>query len=240
MKCVECGAENAEAAPICVHCGAPVLGARQEHSAEPEPVQDSPLEPVGQQGAREHVQRELLVMAGIGLVGLVVIIVVIAAGNSRRQLTIHQSRRGVSQRQLTIDQLRTGDCLTGSDLGLGTSNPWPYQFASVRCTQPHLAEVIFVGNAWPQSLKTYPGVDTIYAEAEARCWDALSAYDGTVYWKSSFVVDEIVPGGGADWGSGDRSLVCVAYKGAPVNYSIKGSRKLAPGPACAPSAAAAA
>jgi hypothetical protein len=48
-------------------------------------------------------------MVGVGLVVLVAVVVAIAAASS-------------STRQLTWDQLQPGDCLQGSDLGLGTTN----------------------------------------------------------------------------------------------------------------------
>jgi hypothetical protein len=44
------------------------------------------------------------------------------------------------------------DCLTGSDLGLGTGGTWPDLVTVMPCTQRHTAEVFFAENAWPQSM----------------------------------------------------------------------------------------
>ena len=133
---------------------------------------------------------------------------------------------------LSEGQLRPGDCLTGSNLGLDTSNAWPDMFAAVPCTSPHLTEVFFAGNAWPKSPVAYPGDNAISDQGYARCLTAFSAYDGTGNSGSSFTIDYIAPYGSDDWGSDDRWLVCIAYEstdqypvGAPVNYSIKGSQQ---------------
>jgi hypothetical protein len=58
--------------------------------------------------------------------------------------------------QVSDGQLRSGDCLTGSNLGLGTNSDWPDTVAVVPCTHWHIGEVFFAGNAWPQSM-AYPG-----------------------------------------------------------------------------------
>jgi hypothetical protein len=81
--------------------------------------------------------------------------------------------------QLTVDQLVAGDCLTGSNLGLGTNSRWPDTVAALPCTQPHIAEVFFAGNVWPQSA-AYPGNNAISEQAQARCDSAFQAYDGIV------------------------------------------------------------
>jgi hypothetical protein len=133
-------------------------------------------------------------------------------------------RTSSSGRQLTVDQLQAGDCLTGSNLGLGTSSPWPDQVTAVPCTQLHLAEVFFAGNAWPQSPTKYPGTNAIKHQSDDRCNLAFGAYDGAPDSFSIFTFDEIVPTPASDWASGDRRLVCLAYSGTTsVNFSIKRS-----------------
>jgi hypothetical protein len=136
-----------------------------------------------------------------------------------------------SRLQLSVDQLKAGDCLTGSDLGLGTDNPWPDSVTAVPCTQQHIAEVFFAGDAWPES-RAYPGDNAINNQAADRCNAAFAAYDGATSDNSAFSYDFVDPYGGDDWAAGDRWLVCVAYSptaqdpgGAPVDYSIKGSNQ---------------
>jgi hypothetical protein len=128
--------------------------------------------------------------------------------------------------------MRPGDCLAGSNMGLGNSTPWPDHVTRVACTQPHEAEVFFTGDNWPQSL-AYPGTKAIDDQARAHCGTAFTAYDGTSFTASAFSFDSIFDDDSSDWASGDRSLECVAYEpsssgpsgGTPVTYSIKGSGK---------------
>jgi GH25 family lysozyme M1 (1,4-beta-N-acetylmuramidase) len=63
-------------------------------------------------------------------------------------------------------------------------------------------------------------------------FEAFAAYDGIDASQSAFTYADIIPDS-SDWASGDRSLECVAFEpsssgpsgGAPVDYSIKGSKK---------------
>jgi hypothetical protein len=133
---------------------------------------------------------------------------------------------------LSLGELRPGDCLTGSTLGLGSGSTWPYMVAAAPCAGPHLAEVFFAGNAWPQSPAAYPGDNAISDHGYARCLAAFRAYDGIDNSVSAFSLYFIGPYGADDWSSGDRQLVCMAYMstsqhpgGVPVDYSIRRSNK---------------
>jgi hypothetical protein len=123
--------------------------------------------------------------------------------------------------------LRTGNCITGSDLSLGTSSPWPDSVEVVPCTQLHEGEVFFAGNAWPQSI-AYPGDNKINNQAQARCDAAFLTYDGAASSNSAFSYDYTNPDD-TTWPQGDRFLLCVAYdpnsgyQGGAVNYSIRGT-----------------
>jgi hypothetical protein len=129
-----------------------------------------------------------------------------------------------SPNQLSEDQLRAGDCLTGSDLGLGTSAGWPDVVTAVPCTRRHTAEIFFAAQAWPRS-KAYPGEGPLSSEAQNRCTSAFGAYVRQQY-TNIFTWDYVVPDAGI-WNSGGRLLVCIAYDsttqypgGTPVAYSI--------------------
>ncbi len=186
-------------------------------------------------------QRSVLAIVGTGLAVLTTVIVVIALANSPTSSTSSALSRSSapsgssastpSTFQASSDGLQAGDCLTGSDLGLGTSSPWPDFVTVVPCTQQHIAEVFFAGNAWPDS-QGYPGDNAIDSQADNSCDTAFGEYDGIASDNSAFTYDFIDPSGGDDWASDDRWLVCVAYEstpqypgGAPVNYSIKGSNQ---------------
>jgi hypothetical protein len=169
--------------------------------------------PADQQAAPDKSRRKAIIMVGVALVALAAVIAAITIMSS-------------STRQLTADQLQPGDCLTGSSLGLGAGGDWPDEVTAVPCTQRHLAEVFFAGNAWPQSLTSYPGFNAAGDQGYSRCLAAFTAYDGIGNSASIFMIDWIVPGYANDWASGDRELVCMAYQqGVPVDYSIKGSAR---------------
>jgi hypothetical protein len=140
--------------------------------------------------------------------------------------------------QLTWYQLEPGDCLAGSDMGLGNAKPWPDLVTRVSCTQRHEAEVFFAGNLWPQS-QAYPGKDAIDNQTWTRCNTTFTAYDGIDASfesndppSSAFTFAQIADDDSADWASGERRLVCVAYRPdfnvssgvTPVDYSIKGTK----------------
>ncbi len=221
MKCRECGAEGAGETAVCGHCGAPAAGALPEPPAgragtslmgEHGWVSISP-QPGGQRAGGGRLPRRFQVLAVLGLVIFVAVIAVIGLAATAPP----------SAGQLTVGQLQRGDCVTGPDLGLGGGGTWPYRVTAVPCTKMHLAEVFFAGNGWPESWTAYPGDNAISKQGWARCLTAFRAYDGTGHAASTLAIDYVVPGQGADWASGDRFLVCLAYwPGVPVNYSIRG------------------
>jgi hypothetical protein len=231
MRCAECGTKTAEATQYCPVCAAPVAKQRSmaaeptdgpgaaiaTHQQAPPADKETPEDALAdQQAGPGKSRRKALVTVGVGLVALAAVIAAIAITSS-------------SARQLTADQLQPGDCLTGSNLGLGTGSDWPDEVTAVPCTQRHLAEVFFAGNVWPQSLAAYPGDDAVNSQADARCFSAFRAYDGIANSESAFTFDYIVPSGASDWASGDRLVVCLAWElpqpGLRVNYSIKGSHQ---------------
>jgi hypothetical protein len=132
---------------------------------------------------------------------------------------------------LQLSQLRVGDCLTGDNLELNTTDPWPKLTLAVPCTQPHTAEVFLAnGNFWPQN-GPFPGASTISKDGNAACNKAFQAYVGITYKKSVYTWTNIIPDA-STWPTGDRALHCIAYFSTPkqpagttLNQSIKGSRK---------------
>ena len=135
-----------------------------------------------------------------------------------------------SVRHLSAQQMRAGDCLTGSNLGLNNSNPWPSSVEAVPCSQKHIAEVYYSANFWA-STKTYPGTTAISNQAIAQCQKVFTGYVGIPQSSSQYSDVDLYPES-ADWSSGDRSLQCVAYwpttpdpGGAPLYGSIRGSDK---------------
>ena len=240
IRCPECGAETTGAAQACLRCGAPIISAGLTAGPAGQPADPTglphesiglPHESIGQHpGLRYRLIAP--VIAGAAFAALVAIIVVLAmsmSSASPNSVTPSSSPTS-SPLQLTEDQLRPGDCLQGGNLGLGTSNLWPDLVTAVPCAQSHIAEVFFAANIWPQSL-AYPGDEKVDSQADDRCASAFTAYDGVTSDTSAFTYDYIDPDSDT-WASDDRLVVCIAYEstaqqpgGAPVNYSIKGTRQ---------------
>jgi len=132
---------------------------------------------------------------------------------------------------LTLTQLRVGDCLTGADLRLDTTKPWPQEARAVPCGQRHTAEVFLADDSyWPADL-AYPGSGTIVKAADAACNGAFRTYVGIAYVKSRYTWTNMFPDA-STWQVGDRGLHCVAYystsqqrAGAYLFGSIRGSRR---------------
>jgi len=131
---------------------------------------------------------------------------------------------------LRVAQLRVGDCLTGANMELNTSNPWPKLTSAVPCSQPHTAEVFFADNSfWPKDI-SYPGSGAIAKDGNATCNSAFLSYVGISFSESVFTWTNIIPDA-STWPSGDRGLHCIAYHstheqpaGANITGSIRGSR----------------
>jgi hypothetical protein len=132
---------------------------------------------------------------------------------------------------LQLSQLQAGDCLTGANMELNSSDPWPKVTQAVPCNQPHTAEVFLANdNFWPQN-GPFPGASTISKDGTAACDSAFQGYVGTTYKKSIYTWTNIIPDA-STWPTGDRALHCVAYystskqpAGATLTRSIKGSGK---------------
>ena len=132
---------------------------------------------------------------------------------------------------LQVSQLQAGDCLTGSNMELNTSDPWPKLTQAVPCNQPHTAEVFLANdNFWPQN-SAFPGASAISKDGTAACDSAFQSYVGITYKKSIYTWTNIIPDA-STWPTGDRALRCVAYyptskqpAGATLDRSIKGSRR---------------
>jgi Protein kinase domain/Septum formation len=132
---------------------------------------------------------------------------------------------------LQLFQLRVGDCLTGANMQLNTSNPWPKLTLAVPCNVPHTAEVFFAdNNFWPRN-SPFPGNSAISKKGNAACNNAFRSYVGIAYSRSIYTWTNIIPDA-STWPTGDRALHCVAYYSTPqqkagvtLTRSIKGARR---------------
>jgi eukaryotic-like serine/threonine-protein kinase len=138
---------------------------------------------------------------------------------------------GLAVGSLQLGQMRVGDCLTGSDMDLNTSNPWPKLTRAVPCNQAHTAEVFLADEAFWAKQRSFPGSAAISKEGNAACNTAFRGYVGIGYSKSIYTWTNIIPDA-ATWPAGDRALHCIAYyatssqpAGATLTHSVKDSRK---------------
>jgi eukaryotic-like serine/threonine-protein kinase len=145
--------------------------------------------------------------------------------------TAHSAAPTPTLGEVMLSQLRVGDCLTGANMELNTSDPWPKLALAVRCNQPHTAEVFFAdNNFWPHN-SPFPGSGAISEDGNAACNNAFRGYVGIAYSKSIYTWTNIIPDA-STWPRGDRALHCVAYysttghrAGATLTHSIKGTRR---------------
>ena len=132
---------------------------------------------------------------------------------------------------LALSQLRVGDCLTGANMKLNTTDPWPDLTLAVPCSQPHTAEVFFADSTFWRQDSPFPGASVISKDGNAACNNAFRAYVGIAYSKSIYTWTNIIPDA-STWPTGDRALHCVAYystprrrAGATLTHSLKGARR---------------
>ncbi len=132
---------------------------------------------------------------------------------------------------LAVAEFRVGDCLTGSNMQLDTTDPWPKLTAAVPCSRPHTAEVFFADNSfWPAN-SPFPGASAISKAGNTACDNAFRSYVGVALAKSVYTWTNIIPDA-ATWPIGDRALHCIAYYATPsqptgvkLTGSLKESRK---------------
>jgi Protein kinase domain/Septum formation len=131
---------------------------------------------------------------------------------------------------LAVTEFRVGDCLTGPDMQLNTTNPWPKLTAAVPCSRPHTAEVFFADNNFWSAHSPFPGASAIDNDSSAACNNAFRSYVGVALANSIYTWTNIIPDA-ATWPIGDRGLHCIAYYATPrqptgvkLTGSIKDSR----------------
>ena len=132
---------------------------------------------------------------------------------------------------LAVSEFRVGDCLTGSNMQLNTTNPWPRLTAAVPCSRPHTAEVFFADNNFWLAGSPFPGASAIDKDSNAACNNAFRSYVGVALANSIYTWTNIIPDA-ATWPIGDRALHCIAYYATPrqptgmkLTGSIKDSRR---------------
>lgn len=177
--------------------------------------------------------------AGAAACGAVIAALVVSLGSGHSAASVQHSPQPTRPTatptptvgNLQLAQLQVGDCLTGANMQLNTSNPWPKLTLAVPCSRPHTAEVFFADNNFWSKNSPFPGSSTISKDGNTACDKAFHSYVGIPYAKSMYTWTNIIPDA-STWPKGDRGLHCIAYYstpkqsgGASITGSIRGARK---------------
>jgi eukaryotic-like serine/threonine-protein kinase len=137
-----------------------------------------------------------------------------------------------SVQMLSVTQLRVGNCVTGSDLSLNTSKPWPTLTQVVPCNESHIGEVFFADMSYWPAAKSFPGYTTIANAYSAECSKQFNSYIGVPVSESEYNYADTGVLDSSAWAAGGRELICVVFDptdadpgGAPLTGSIKGARR---------------
>ena len=131
-----------------------------------------------------------------------------------------------------LSRLKAGDCLVAPPSHIEEAGTfwvtmpyWPDPVHVVPCSQPHSAEVLFVGDIWDED-EANPGQEAIDAATAARCEFEFEAYVG-VPWATSILDYQTWNVWAPDWDRGDRQIGCVAFVhgGNDLEASIRGSAR---------------
>jgi Septum formation len=188
---------------------------------------------------RRRRARWLWAAGGAAACGAVIAALVVSLGSGHSAASVRHSPQPTrptatptpTAGNLQLAQLQVGDCLTGANMQLNTSNPWPKLTLAVPCSQPHTAEVFFADNNFWSENSPFPGSSTISKDGNTACDKAFQSYVGIPYTKSMYTWTNIIPDA-STWPTGDRGLHCIAYysttkqsAGASITGSIRGARK---------------
>jgi serine/threonine protein kinase len=221
----------------------PPYGAQPPYPGQPDAPGSQWYSPLMQPGPRRRRRWPWAVGAVAAVVAVIVAAAVLSLGSShtgtsaggttspRPGPTTPRATPTPTLGELTLSQLRVGDCLTGANMKLNTTDPWPDLTLAVPCNQPHTAEVFFVDNKFWRQDSPFPGGSVISKDGNAACNNAFRAYVGIAYSKSIYTWTNIIPDA-STWPTGDRALHCVAYYSAPqrragatLTHSLKGARR---------------
>lgn len=241
MVCAECKRDVADGSLSCPACGSPIGNQRFVTADQPAglPVEaigwyqpspmasgQAPTDSPAWEGLahrKRNYRRDVIAAVGLVLGALVALILMVGLAPSSPA-----RRPPKPPQQLTEDQLQPGDCLTGSNIGLGTASAWPETVAVVPCTERHVAEVYYAGYPWPGvASMPYPGDQAVFKVEDERCIAAFKTYDGIDPSLSFYLYDEVGPTPASSWDAGNREVLCVAHPSGNLvlRHSFKGTRQ---------------
>jgi uncharacterized membrane protein YhaH (DUF805 family) len=255
LRCLECGAENAEAAQVCARCGAPLANrppAAPDAASEPGGSSPLPHELAGQQTKPGGARRNALIIASGGLAALVAVIVVVALANSPTSSV--RSAASTSPTASTASTTPGSSPINGSSGtgGLGAKVvPAPSGFTLSQSADVHNGPMSAAdfNQYWgdPASLHFVRGYDVTYdsndasASIEVTLFQFATPADAADF-KAGFTpgvpvkskADSVIPGGddydstAADQGFYDHGVIATKGNLAFVIDDLTGSAAPAP------------
>jgi len=145
--------------------------------------------------------------------------------------TTSESSTGTTDAQITVNEvsvfdLEVGDCWTATTTD-GDSGPLVTTAQVVDCDDPHLAEVIFIGQIDAEDDAEFPGITGRDNAAEDLCQPAFVDYVGIPLAASELGLLWLAPTEESWTESGDRTVTCAvqALDGDPLVGSIEGSER---------------
>lgn len=87
------------------------------------------------------------------------------------------------------------------------------------CEEPHLGEVLGIGEIDARPDEPFPGDSAVQADGEAICFDIFEAYVGVPYHRSRVGMAVYSPVR-ETWGAGDRAVWCMAEAPPSRPYTL--------------------
>lgn len=96
------------------------------------------------------------------------------------------------------------------------------ELTTVRCREPHQAEIYEIIQLRPARRAPFPGGDELRRDARRRCRGRFEAFVGIPWTASELELATLQPTR-ASWAEGDRAIVCVLFR--PDGEDLEGSAR---------------
>ena len=249
MRCLECGAETAEAARFCARCGAPVIpqpSAADAAAAGPGDSARLPHELAGQRaGHRSRHNAAIIIGAGCAALAAVIVAIALAGSASPSRSSASPSRSSASSAPPASSALSASPSpSSASPSPPASSAPSVGQLTRDQLQPGDCLKVPDINtiNQWPgvftavpcaqshtgevffagniwPQSSAYPGDQPVNDQAEARCDRSFARYVGIPVDQSAYTYAWDMPDDGS-WVIGDRSVQCIAYHPGGASVNV--------------------
>ncbi|WP_051399473.1 DUF4190 domain-containing protein [Haloechinothrix halophila] len=165
---------------------------------------------------RRHERGKGMAVAGVVLSSLwIVLFVIVIIAGILDDVERTPTGEVTAEDTVPLENLRIGDCVEKV-----TEDRNYFSVTVMPCDEPHHSEVFakfdLRGEAWP-------GEETVFADANAGCSDALREYSSTAYDDIDVAIFTFHPTA-FTWADGDREIICLTdYEDGPRTGSIEGT-----------------